>query len=862
MRRTRFWLAAAAAALAAGPVLAAGWEMKVSDEGAVEVLYEHAPLVTANYCFWGADWKWAGAAMKVGEADGDSTPVSGAVEALGLTIDARIRSPSANTLVYTYTLDASRDLGGIIGGGLEFQLRLGSPALPKGAGEPVLLPDHTGWRWPVAGGGAITVAFKGPVANVYFERGQKNKVRAMLVGEAVEKGTRRIEMTVTLPEGGRVVPSVAQRYGRPDTSTWFAGAMAWDASPVDLSFLNAADRPAGRRGFVRAKGDALVWADGTPARFWGGNIAAYAIFTDKEVIRQQARRIACLGYNLMRFHHHDSMGWVGRTVIDKTRDDSQHLDPEVMDRLDFWIKCLKDEGVYVWLDLHVGRTFKKGDDLGEGADEILKRGGEIKGFCYFNERVRRLMKEFNAAYLNHVNPYTRLAYKDDPAVMGLLITNENDLTHHFGNLMLGDKGNPVHNRVFMAEVKAFSAKTGLPPDETAKTWVPGPSKIMLNEYEHRFNADVLAHLATLGVKVPVATTQYWGNEALHSLPALTDSGIIDIHSYGGEEALSKNPNVDANFIPWIGAGQIEGYPAAVTEWNVPWPARDRCTAPLYVAAIAALQGWDAPMIYNYSQDVFQRPTRPSTWSTYFDPAITGMMPAAAMAFRQGHVAPARKSYCLKLSRDQVYGQDLSPTTSRAVRTLVEQSRLAIGLPDVKELDWDRETKVGPGVEVLADPDRGFLAPDATAVESDTGELARDWVRGIQTVDTPRTQAVAGWVGGQDIQLKDVRFAIAVPKAAVAVTSLDGEPIATSRRMLISAVARAVANPDKASAYLSEPVVGTLTIRGRAAGLRLVPLSADGKEGDPVALDARDGAGVVRLPTDKGTHWFLLTAGGE
>ena len=48
------------------------------------------------------------------------------------------------------------------------------------------------------------------------------------------------------------------------------------------------------------------------------------------------------------------------------------------------------------------------------------------------------------------------------------------------------------------------------------------------------------------------------------------------------------------------------------------------------------------MLYNYSQQGFGRPTRPSQWSTFYDPAITGVMPAAAIAYRQGHVSEARK----------------------------------------------------------------------------------------------------------------------------------------------------------------------------------------------------------------------------
>jgi len=847
--------------LLAAPLAAAEWEMRLTDKGAVEVLHNRAPVVVSDYLFWGANWKWAGLKAHLGEPQGGATPLAGTVDALKLKVDAAITSPAPNALVFAYRLDAAEEMKGVTGGGLEFNLRLDSASFARPPGEPVLLDGDRGWKWPAAEGQAVTVSFDPPLAKVYFERGQKNKVRAMFVAEDLAKGEKKIVMTVALPAGGQVARSTAQRYGRADTSAWYADAMAWDESPVDVSFLGAADRPAGKHGFVKAKGDDLVFADGTPARFWGGNIAAYAIFSEKDEIRRQARRIARLGFNLMRIHHHDSMSWVARPVLDKTKNDSQGLDPEVLDRLDWWIQCLKDEGVYVWLDLHVGRIFKEGDNLGEGADEILRRKGEAKGFCYYSPRVQQLMKEFNARYLGHVNAYTQLAYKDDPAVMGLLVTNENDLTHHFGNLMLGDKGNPVFNKIFMADVKAFCAKTGLPPDETARTWLPGPSKVYLNDAEHRFNAGLLGALAALGVKVPVATTNYWGSENLSSLAALTDSGIIDIHSYGDGEELSVNPRAEANFIAWIGAGQVYGKPVSVTEWNVPYPALDRCTAPLYVAGVACLQGWDAPMIYNYSQRAFRAPDRPDTWSTFYDPALAGMMPAAAVAFRQGHVSPARQTYCLKLSREQMYYEALGPRTSSAVRTLVERSRLTLGVPSVKELPWCAETKPAAGVEVVTDPNRDFLPAGQEFVESDTGELRRDWSRGIQTINTARTQAAGGWLGGETIALKDVTLALATPKAAVAVTSLDGAPIATSKRMLITALARVVENRERKTPYLSEPVSGALTVKCQTPGLKLVPLAADGKELPAVAPATKDGAYVLTLPAGKGTHWFLLTAAG-
>ncbi len=857
MNRLQFALILPVVVLLVWPAAAADWTMSATGDASLEITVSQAPVVKAQYAFWAENWKWAGAQLELQNCP-TGYVVSGNVPQLGLKIDGTVTSPKAGRLRYTWNIQASRELDGIIGGGLEFRLSPDSPALGDQAADAVLLPNHTGWKWQAGPAQTVSVEFDPPLADVYFERGQKNQIRAMLVGQQLVKGSHTFTMTVTLPPGGTVLKTLAERYGPADVSRWHVDAMRHDASPVDLSFLN--HKPAGKLGPVRADGDRLVFGDGTEARFWGGNIAAYAIFEEKQLIEVQARRIAQLGYNLMRIHHHDSMGWVGRTVIDRGRDDSQQLDAEVMDRLDYWIKCLRDQGVYVFLDLHVGRIFKPGDQIGEGYAEMARRGAksgaEGKGYCYFNGRIGQLMRDFNRKYLGHVNRYTGLAYKDDPAIMGLLITNENDLTCHFGNLMLADKNNPVHHGLFSEAVKVFATKHGLPIDQTGRTWEAGPAKLFLADWEYRWNERMLADLKEIGATVPIATTQMWGDMAMCGLPALTAGGLIDVHSYGKAEALSTNPRYEDNYVTYMATGQAYGKPVAITEWNVPYPAVDRFTAPLYVASISALQQWDAPMIYNYSQRNFSKPTRPGTWSTFADPALSGMMPAAALLYRQAHVARAQNTYALVLERDSLYYRNSHPRNMAALRTLVEQGKVVFGLPDVEQLDWDAQSQLAEDVRIVANPDADFIAADRNSVRSDTGELLRNWSKGVQLINTDRTQAVHGWIGDEAIRLRHVAFHVTTPKAAVAVSSLDSQPIAHSRRLLITAMARVVASPGGQMPLLSEPVSGRLTIRA-PQGLRLFPLGADGQPLAPIPTRYTGGRYHVTLPPPAGTHWFVL-----
>ncbi len=193
----------------------------------------------------------------------------------------------------------------------------------------------------------------------------------------------------------------------------------------------------------------------------------------------------------------------------------------------------------------------------------------------------------------------------------VLLTNENDLTHHFGNALLPDKKVPKHNATYMREAEEFAERHGLDPKRTWRSWEHGPSKTFLNDMEHRFNAEMIAYLRKLGVRVPIATTNSWGGMTLAGLPSLTDGDVIDVHSYGKPNFLQTDPRYRSNIVHWVAAASVIGKPITVTEWNVsPFPAVNRSTLPTYVAAIASLQGWSALMQYAYSQKSLDRPQQP------------------------------------------------------------------------------------------------------------------------------------------------------------------------------------------------------------------------------------------------------------
>ena len=76
--------------------------------------------------------------------------------------------------------------------------------------------------------------------------------------------------------------------------------------PVDISFVFADEKPAGKRGFLKADGDQFRFEDGTLARFWGVNFNGGANFPEHEYAEKVARRLAQSGCNIVRFHQLDA----------------------------------------------------------------------------------------------------------------------------------------------------------------------------------------------------------------------------------------------------------------------------------------------------------------------------------------------------------------------------------------------------------------------------------------------------------------------------------------------------------------------------------------------------------------------------
>jgi len=186
-------------------------------------------------------------------------------------------------------------------------------------------------------------------------------------------------------------------------------------SATDFSYLSPA--AAGEDGFVRIVDGHFATESGR-LRIWGVNFCFAANFPTHDQAEKVAAHLAKLGINGVRIHHHDTQ-FAPRGLL---RPDGT-FDREQVDRLDFLLAELHRHGIYVNLNMHVGRSVSRQLGWPEiGKQHYLTRD---KHALHFQPEIQQAYWSFCREYLQHVNPYRKLRRADDPGIAMIELCNEN-----------------------------------------------------------------------------------------------------------------------------------------------------------------------------------------------------------------------------------------------------------------------------------------------------------------------------------------------------------------------------------------------------------------------------------------------------
>ncbi|MDW7658793.1 MAG: hypothetical protein SCM11_16615 [Bacillota bacterium] len=568
----------------------------------------------------------------------------------------------------------------------------------------------------------------------------------------------------------------------------------WDEAPVDISFVFNQEKPAGKHGFLQVNGSAFSFEDGTSGLFWGTNFNSGTNFPDFDYSEKTARRLARIGVNVVRFHQLDSE-WATPNIFqfskgERTRT-TRRLDPESMKRLDYLIHCLKQEGIYCYLDLMTYRKFKSGD----GVPNAIKLGDSAKPYSIFSRKLIDLQKEFIDNIWNHVNPYTGLAYKDDPVFILAEITNECDMFNSRFNFDV----EPYHSEL-VVQMKTWLAGQGLEyPAETAT--FKEQDEIMIRfkmAVQERYYREVYDYIRAIGVRIPITGTNWSINAANVLTQKVTDFDDSHTYFYGwnwgefkkGNDTRALVAEKDGIFLG-LSFNCSPDRPFFVSEWDAPWPNEYRADSSLLLAAAGSLQGWAGFAIHTYmyatrrdqnilgkeinARSIGNVPYREGIFSTWNDPAKFGVFYHAALIMRRADVRPAEKSLAVAI-------KDLTctPGNTDALSLVTEQHKIG--------LVFDGQPH---GADAVIEPDQAVVDASAGEVSSDTGELWRSWTQRIGKIDTPRTQCIYGFLAENGLlSTSDLSVQASNDYATIALSSLTDEPINSSGNMLLTTIGRA------------------------------------------------------------------------
>jgi hypothetical protein len=512
-----------------------------------------------------------------------------------------------------------------------------------------------------------------------------------------------------------------------------------------------------------------------------------------------------------------------------------------------------------------------------------------------------LQREFIAAFLGHKNPYTGRSRAEEPAVAALELINEDSLFYRDAKGEFGVEGavypaelqrrfnawlrKAYRKRAALALAWASSSVDQRGLDDDEDPWGPrGGSARPISGWqgdawkglsparardEKRFTydlqaayyADMAATARRAGYQGLIAGSNHWTGDPADLL-ANAQYDFIDRHAYfahpqGGwgystairwdPSAMIKQPGL--GIVGELAQRRVKGKPFFATEWQCAAPNDFRADALLDMAAACATQDWSAIQFafrHNSTSDLesFAGPLD-NNFDVANQPAALGLWPAASLLALRGDLKPDPEELYAPLSAAQALlpGSQLQAPGRRVLlgRCGVDLSGLGAPLPPEPTGPWTGQE----GAPLRHDPGRGLLL-----------------------IDSPGTQAIAGFSQGAAEHPSHLQARLDQPYAVLVAQALDTADLATASRVLVTAVANAVNQGMALSpsgdqlavpggpGVLVQPVTGTLRLDlPQAAAVKVWALDPSGRRQKRVTAALRGGALEFALQAgDQAMHY--------
>ena len=651
--------------------------------------------------------------------------------------------------------------------------------IPCGGGRSLRFsfPEERSWyaqdsrQW----GGAWTVRF-----------GDERRLQSFAAGEVAEW-----RFVLSDPSGAPLRLSAGKPVEILPGDRWAPLEWHKDVEPgsaLDFSGMRLQDAPAGKYGWLRAVGNRFEFEGlpGTPQRFYGANLCFTANYPDHALADTLVERFVRGGYNSVRIHHHDGI-WkkafaareAGREGVDEAaggRDDGE--EPPVfaptgaaatpsddIDLLDYLLAKCYEAGIYVTTDLYVSRPVPW-RDIGEDRDGnvpvqlyktlIACHDGAFADWC-----------RWAAAFLEHVNPYTGRAAKDEPGMPLLSLINEGALKMSFA-----DKRDDPH---VLAAWREFCGETesGKEPScreeerEAPHTRIPSPGEPRFDEFSdwlsRRAWERCSAFVRALGCRALLTDDNNGGRHGKGCTP-LYD--YYDCHFYVDHPQFVRKPwklpSRNLNLNP-VRAGSpamlhrldanASPMPCVSSEWNFSGPGRYRGVGGILAGTLAASRGFDGLWRFAYSHqsaNLVEGKGNMGYFDAVTDPLVSASDRAAVCLFLRGDGAE-RDALALDPERGA-----MSIATERTCGGFAESGRIDAGALSF-ELLPEGESAPVPAAIWASSLDGAPLAESSRIL---LVHLADVQGRGARYADETR-QVLIKWGAGTLVEASTAEVTLAV-----------------------------------------------------------------------------------------------------
>ena len=186
---------------------------------------------------------------------------------------------------------------------------------------------------------------------------------------------------------------------------------------IDMSYINWKIEEK-----IKIKNGHFYYKD-KEVKFFGTNVAYSSAFPEKENAPKIAKRMAQLGINVVRFHHMDNRDIWGDSWNNYKNNENSKISQTKLDKLHYFLYCLKENGIYANINLHVSRVYPE-----MLYDDIIKNtfsyGKSLDRYypVFINDQLK-----YANDLLRSYNNYTKYMLGDDPMILNIELNNENTM---------------------------------------------------------------------------------------------------------------------------------------------------------------------------------------------------------------------------------------------------------------------------------------------------------------------------------------------------------------------------------------------------------------------------------------------------